>query len=149
MRLTLIRSAPRRVAPSVIGLLALVLVACSSTPSVTPLASGAEPPANCPRVEDGVLDFSAQDLAFSAPCMVAVAGEAFTIHFVNNDTQPHNVALFNDSSKANEIMRGDIITTQGEGLDYEVEALTEGQYYFDCSVHVEMNGTLYVVAADG
>jgi plastocyanin len=149
MRLTLIRTAPRHVAPTVIGLLALVLVACSSTPSVTPLASGAEPPANCPRVEDGVLDFSAQDLAFSAPCMVAVAGEAFTIHFVNNDTQPHNVALFNDSSKANEIMRGDIITTQGEALEYEVEALTEGQYYFDCSVHVEMTGTLYVVPADG
>jgi plastocyanin len=147
--LTLIRTAPRRVAPTVIGLLALVLVACSSTPSATPLASGDEPPANCPRVEDGVLDFSAQDLAFSAPCMVAVAGEAFTIHFTNNDTQPHNVALFNDSSKANEIMRGEIITTQGESLDYEVEAQAEGQYYFDCSVHTNMNGTLYVVAAEG
>ena len=149
MRLTLIRTAPRRVVPTVIGLLALTLAACASTPSLTPLASGEEPPANCPRVEDGVLDFSAQNLEFSAPCMVAVAGEAFTIHFTNNDTQPHNVAVFTDSSKANEIMRGDIISTQGDSLDYEVEALTEGQYYFDCSVHIDMNGTLYVVAAEG
>jgi len=149
MRLTLIRTAPRHVAPTVIGLLALILAACSSAPPITPQPSGAEPPANCPRVEDGVLDFSAQDLEFSAPCMVAVAGEAFTIHFVNNDTQPHNVAVFTDSSKANEIMRGDIISTQGDALDYEVEALSEGQYYFDCSVHTDMNGTLYVVAAEG
>lgn len=142
------RITPRRALPVLAGLLALVLAACSSTPSVTPLPSGAEPPANCPRVEDGVIDFSAQDLLFSAPCMVAVAGEAFTIHFTNNDTQPHNVALFTDSSKANEIMQGEIITTQGESLDYEVEAQDEGQYYFDCRVHTEMNGTLYVVAAE-
>jgi plastocyanin len=146
MRSTLIRIAPRRT-PALTGLLAVVLAACSTAASVTPLPSGEGPPANCPRVEDGVIDFSAQDLQFSAPCMVAVAGEAFTIHFTNNDTQPHNVAVFADSSKANEIMRGDVITTQGESLDYEVEAQDEGQYYFDCSVHAEMNGTLYVVAA--
>jgi plastocyanin len=148
MRLTLIRIAPRHGLPTLVGLLALVLAACSSAPSITPLPSGAEPPANCPRVEDGVIDFSAQDLEFSAPCMVAVAGEAFTIHFTNNDTQPHNVAVFSDSSRANEILRGDVISAQGESLDYEVEAQDEGQYYFDCSVHAEMNGTLYVVAAE-
>ena len=147
MRSTLIRTAPRRTLPALTALLALALAACSSAASFTPLPSGAEPPTNCPRVEDGVIDFSAQDLAFSAPCMVAVAGEAFTIHFTNNDTQPHNVAVFTDSSKANEIMRGDVISTQGESLDYDVEAQDEGQYYFDCSIHAEMNGTLYVVAA--
>jgi plastocyanin len=145
----LIRIAPRRALPVLTGMLALVIAACSSTPSIAPLPSGAAPPANCPRVEDGVIDFSAQNLEFNAPCMVATAGEAFTIHFTNNDTQPHNVAVFTDSGKANEIMRGEIIDTQGESLDYAVEALDEGQYYFDCSVHVDMNGTLYVVAAGG
>ena len=147
MRSTLIRTAPRRTLPALTGLLAVVLAACSSAASITPLPSGAEPPANCPRVEDGVIDFSAQNLEFSAPCMVAVAGEAFTIHFTNNDTQPHNVAAYTDSGKANELFRGDVISTQGESLDYEVEAQDEGQYYFDCTIHPDMNGTLYVVAA--
>ena len=148
MRFTLIRTAPRRTLPALTGLLALAMAACSSAASTSALPSGAEPPANCPRVEDGVIDFSAQDLQFSAPCMVAVAGEAFTIHFTNNDTQPHNVAVFTDSSTSNEIVNGTIISTQGESLDYEVPAQDEGQYYFDCSVHAEMNGTLYVVAAE-
>jgi plastocyanin len=127
----------------------LLLAACSSTPSNTASPSGAEPPANCPRVEDGVLDISAQNVQFNAPCMVANAGEAFTIHFTNNDSQPHNVAVYKDSSKADEIMKGEIITGQGQSLDFDVEALDAGQYYFDCSVHSEMNGVLYVVEPAG
>jgi plastocyanin len=145
----LIRTAPRRSLPALTGLLALLLAACSSAPSVTPLPSGAQPPANCPRVENGVIDFSAANLKFSAPCMVANAGEAFTIHFTNDDTQPHNVAIYQDSSKAVEITKGEIISTQGESRDYAVGAQEAGEYYFDCSVHTDMNGTLYVVDAAG
>ncbi|HEY8177624.1 MAG TPA: plastocyanin/azurin family copper-binding protein, partial [Candidatus Limnocylindria bacterium] len=123
----------------------VVLAACSSGASTTPLPSGAEPPSDCARVEDGVIALSAADLEFSAPCLVANAGEAFTIHFVNGDDMPHNVAVYNDSSMSNEIMRGEIQNGQGE-IDYEVEALDAGQYYFDCTVHpADMNGTLYVV----
>ena len=129
------------------GLLALVLAACSSAASSTPLPSGAQPPSDCARVEGGVLEFSAQDLKFSAPCMVATAGEPFTIQFTNDDTQPHNVAIYPDSSKGDALMNGEVITTQGDSRDYAVEALDEGSYYFDCTVHPEMQGTLYVVAA--
>ena len=134
----------RRLLP-VAMLLLVVLTACSSGASITPLPSGAEPPSNCARVEDGVITIGARDLAFTQPCMVANAGEAFTIHFVNGDDMAHNVAVYNDSSKANEIMRGEIQNGQGED-DYEVEALDAGEYYFDCTVHpADMNGTLYVV----
>jgi plastocyanin len=143
----LIRTASRRSLPAVAGLLALILAACSSAASVTPLPSGAEPPSDCVRVESGVITLSAQDLEFSAPCMVANAGEAFTIRFTNNDSQPHDVNVYPDSSKGETTMDGDIITNQGESLDYAVAALDAGQHYFDCSVHPEMNGTLYVVAA--
>jgi plastocyanin len=140
----LIPTASRRLLPAA-TLLVIVLAACSGGASSTPLPSGAEPPSNCARVEDGVITLEAENLAFSAPCMVANAGEAFTIHFVNNDSMPHNVAAYNDSSKANEIMRGEIQNGQGED-DYEVEALDAGEYYFDCTVHpADMKGTLYVV----
>ena len=144
----MISTASRRALPLVAGVMALILAACSGGASVTPLPSGAEPPSDCARVQDGVITLSAADLKFSAPCMVANAGEAFTIHFTNDDTQPHNVAVYNDSSKSTKIMGGDIISTKGQSLDYDVEAQDEGQYYFDCEVHPEaMNGTLYVVSS--
>jgi plastocyanin len=147
----LTRSSSRRLASPIAGLaaLTLALVACSSGVSSTPLPSGAEPPADCARVDaDGVITLSADNLEFSAPCLVANAGEAFTIHFTNNETEPHNVAVYNDSTKANEILRGDIISGPDQSIDYPIEALEGGEYYFDCTVHpADMNGTLYVVAA--
>lgn len=140
----MIPTVSRRLLPAAL-LSVLVLAACSTGPTTTPLPSGAEPPSNCVRVENGVINIGARDLGFTAPCMVANAGEAFTIHFTNADAMPHNVAVYQDSSKANEIMRGEIQTGSGE-IDYDVEALDAGEYYFDCTVHpADMNGTLYVV----
>jgi plastocyanin len=138
----------RRVLPTVASALVLTLAACSGAASITPLPSGAEPPSDCVRVADGVVTISAQNTKFDAPCMAANAGETFTIHFTNQDSMPHNVAVYRDSSRADAIMTGDpILQNKGESADYEVEALDEGQYYFDCSVHSQMNGALYVVAS--
>jgi len=93
-----------------------------------------------------VITISADNLEFSAPCMVANAGEAFTIHFENDEAIPHDVAVYTDDSKANEIMRGAPITGPEVTTDYEVEALDAGEYYFDCTIHpADMNGTLFVV----
>lgn len=144
------RSASRFASPLTgLGALAIVLAACSSGVSSTPLPSGGEPPADCARVDaGGVITLSADNLEFSAPCMVANAGEAFTIRFTSNESQPHDVAVYQDSTKANEIYRGEIITGPDQSLDYPIEALDAGQYYFDCTVHPgDMNGPLYVVAA--
>jgi plastocyanin len=147
----LTRNVPRRLASPLAGLaaLALVLVACSAGVSSTPLPSGAEPPADCARVDaDGVITLSADNLEFSAPCLVANAGEAFTIRFTNNESVPHNVAVYRDSTKANEISRGDTISGPDQSIDYPIEALDAGTYYFDCTVHPgDMNGALYVVPA--
>jgi plastocyanin len=142
----LISPVSRRSLPVLAGLLALTLAACSGAPTLTPLPSGAEPPSDCARVEGGVITLTADNLEYSAPCLVANAGEAFTINFTNLESQPHNVAIYQDSTKADAILEGDIISTEGESLDYAVEALDAGEYYFDCTVHpAEMVGTLYVV----
>lgn len=138
----------RRAAALSGALLLTALAACSGGASITPLPSGAEPPSDCAKVADGVITLSAKDLKFSAPCLVANAGEAFTIHFTNDDTQPHNVAVYTDSSKSTSIVKGDIISTKGDSKDYAVPAQNAGQYYFDCEVHPEaMKGTLYVVSS--
>ena len=93
----------------------------------------------------GVITLSAKNIKFSAPCMVADAGDAFTIRFTNQESVPHDVAVYTDSSKDNEIMRGDVITGPDKTIDYSVEALDAGEYYFNCTVHPAMNGALYVV----
>ena len=137
-------TAMRRLLPAA-PLFAFVLTACSGSPSITPLPSGAEPPSDCARVENGVISIGAKDVKFTAPCMVANAGEAFTIHFTNDDGMPHDIWVYGDSSKADEIMRGDVQPGHGE-IDYDVDALDAGQYYFDCTIHpADMNGPLYVV----
>lgn len=122
--------------------LALFLAACGA----------ASPPASvslddCARVTDGVITISADNLEFSAPCMVANAGEAFTIHFENDESQVHNVSLYADSTKATELMRGDTITGPETEIDYAVDAMEAGEYYFDCFVHPAMNGQLFVLDA--
>ena len=134
---------PRRSSIGTPVFLALLLGACSGAGS---------PPASvslddCARVADGVITMGADNLEFSAPCMVANAGEAFTIHFENNESQVHNVSLYTDSSKATEIQRGETITGPDAAIDYEVEAMEAGEYCFDCFVHPAMNGTLFVVEA--
>ncbi|HEY7332393.1 MAG TPA: cupredoxin domain-containing protein [Candidatus Limnocylindria bacterium] len=133
----------RRFAIGVPLTLSLLLGACSGA---------ASPPASvslddCARVEDGVITISADNLEFSAPCMVATAGEAFTIHFENLESVPHDVAVYREEAKTNEIMRGEIITGPEAEVDYPVEALVAGEYYFVCTVHSAMNGTLFVVDA--
>jgi plastocyanin len=139
----------RRMAPAgLIAALVVGLAACGGGASFTPLPSGAEPPSDCARVEDGVVTIGADDLEFDAPCMVAIAGEAFTIHFENRENVPHDVAVYTDSSKENEIMRGDIITGPDKSIDYDVPAQDAGTYYFVCTVHPAMNGALYVVDAE-
>jgi plastocyanin len=144
----LISSVPRRSLALAAGILAVLLTACSGGASFTPLPSGAEPPSDCAKVANGVITLTAQNTKFSAPCLVTNAGEAFTIHFTNQDTMPHNMAVYSDSSKSSTIMKGEIISTRGDSMDYKVEAQGAGQYYFDCDVHPDvMNGTLYVVSS--
>lgn len=129
--------------------LALALAACSSgtgSAEWTPLPSGAEPPADCARADaDGVITLSADQLAFSAPCMLASAGVAFVFRFTNDEAEPHNVAIYTDRSKETSITVGDTITGPDKTVDYPVDALAAGDYYFDCSVHpAMMRGALYV-----
>jgi plastocyanin len=124
---------------------ALALVACEAGGSTTPLPTGGDPAADCARAEGGVIELSADNLEFDAPCLAAPAGEPFTIHFVNLEAQAHNVAVYIDSSKANEHFRGDIITGPDAETEYVIDALEAGEYYFDCIVHPAMNGVLYIL----
>lgn len=98
---------------------------------------------------DNVVALSAQNLAFSANCLEVEAGEPAVIEFTNTDSDPHNVAVYQDSSKATEVMRGDIVTGPDVTVTYDVPALEPGDHYFDCTVHTGMKGVLRAVDGPG
>ena len=122
---------------------ATMLGACGATAEESggPDASGGSTGATV-TVSGGTVEIGADDLEFDASVIEAPAGEPFTIVFTNNETEPHNVAVF-VSEGGESIVAGNIIG-QGETDEVEVEALEAGTYYFRCDVHPEMEGSIVV-----
>jgi plastocyanin len=87
----------------------------------------------------------ASTTGFDPKTLTANANTAFTIHFDNQDNQPHNVAVKKpDGSQVQ--LGGDTNFFTGPGTrDYQVPALAAGDYTFFCVVHpTTMTGTLSV-----
>ncbi len=117
---------------AVVLALAAVLSACggaaSGGPSVDPAAAD--------------VSITAVDMAFDASTITAPAGESFSLVLINEDAMPHNVAIYTDATKSEKLFEGDLVT-DGTAV-YEIPALAAGEYFFDCSLHPDMTGTLVV-----
>lgn len=86
---------------------------------------------------------TAADMAFAPEGItVASAGEPFTVALVNDDTMPHNIAIYTDETKSEKLFEGDMVTDGT--IVYEIPALDAGEYFLDCSLHPTMTGTLVV-----
>ena len=109
---------------------AAISAACS-TAAAKPVASGA--------VADGPT-VVAKDLKFAPATVEVKAGENFTLHFDNQDSAPHNVAIFTDSSASTPVSVGEIVSATK--ADQLVPALQPGSYFFRCDVHRDMTGTI-------
>jgi plastocyanin len=117
--------------------LVFLLAACGG--AVSPTGS-----VECREPVNGVLTVTADSLAFDTGCLALPAGEAVTIRLVNaEDVEPHQVAIYTDSSRTTQLFSGDIVDG-GESIDYQIEALEAGTYYFDCTIHPAMNGSVVV-----
>jgi plastocyanin len=121
-------------------LLALSLVAvaaigaaCSSA-SAQPLPSGPVD-ANGPTIV-------AKDMAFSPSTVEIAANKNVMIHFDNQDSAPHNVAIYKDSTASEKVSVGEVISASK--TDQVVPALAAGRYFFRCDVHTNMTGTIVV-----
>jgi plastocyanin len=123
---------------SLLLVLALLVGACSAEPSPS-----ASVPADCREAVDGALTITASSLQFDAECLVFPADESVTVTLENDDSQSHNFAIYTDSSKSSQVFSGEIIDG-GESIENVIDALEAGTYYFDCSVHPGMSGSLIV-----
>ena len=112
---------------------AAVAVACSS-------GAAAQPPASAGPVDPNAPVIVAQGNVFSPSTVEVAAGKAFSLTLDNKDAAPHNVAIFTDSSAAQSVSIGEIVSSTK--ATQQVPALEKGEYFFRCDVHKEMTGTI-------
>lgn len=139
--MTSLRSLLRRGGALSLAVTLVALLAACSTPAGSADSSD-DSGGGTVAVVDGVVELTAADLVFNASVIQAPAGEAFTIHFTNNDSAPHNVSVYTEEG-GEQIATSDPIN-QGETLEVEVPALDAGEYFFVCDIHPDMTGTVVV-----
>ncbi|HEX9712638.1 MAG TPA: hypothetical protein VGB52_08830 [Actinomycetota bacterium] len=87
------------------------------------------------------LTIQAQKIAFNRSEMLFVADSPITLTFENLDTNIlHNVAIYVDDSTAEELFKGEEFNG-ADSRGYQIPATPAGEYYFQCDVHPNMNGT--------
>jgi plastocyanin len=140
---------PRRLVP-LYGAVIVISLAIMLAPtgigflnSLTPPEATAKPivvPAN-PVI-------AAKGVKFDTATLIVPAGRPFELTFNNNDEGvPHDVAI-QTADKATDLFDGDIVTGPAS-VTYNVPALDPGSYYFLCTVHPNMNGTVTAAPESG
>jgi plastocyanin len=112
------------------------------------VTGGAEEPGGGERP---VVALAAVNIAFEPTSLTIPAGEAFTLRFHNQDAgTQHNVEIFDDPDfGGTPLFMGDIITGVRE-VDYAIDPLEAGAYFFRCVVHpTEMTGEMQAVEGEG
>jgi plastocyanin len=116
-----------------------LLVLAATTAACSPTA-GATPPASAGPVDPNAPVVVAQNNVFLPATVTVKADNAFSLTLDNKDAAPHNVAIFKDSSAAEQVSIGAIVSSAS--ATQPVPALAKGQYFFRCDVHHEMTGTI-------
>lgn len=111
---------------------AAALVACSAAAGNATTA---------PSIDPDALHISATNLEFSTATLTAPAGEPFQIVFDNQESAPHNVAIYGDAAATDAVFVEEPFGGPGVAV-YDVPALEHGDYLFRCDVHPDMKGTL-------
>ena len=64
--------------------------------------------------------------------------------FENDDAGvQHNVAIYTDASLTTALFQGSLVLGP-KTVNYQVQGLQPGTYYFRCDIHPPMNGTFVV-----
>jgi plastocyanin len=119
-----------------LGLLSLaaVLAACSGASSTASPAPSAAPAGD-------VVTVTAKDLKFGQTEIKVPADEAFDLVLDNQESAPHNVAIYTDETASTKISVGEIFSGPAQKTQ-SVPAMAAGTYFFRCDVHPDMKGTV-------
>ena len=88
---------------------------------------------------------------FSTDALSVPSDEPFTLAFENADPAvPHNVVIYDGpDAEAPQLFGGELITGPAT-VDYAIEPLAEGEFFFNCEVHpTTMTGTMTASPEDG
>ena len=104
----------------------------------------AAPPGDQQPAPDEGTTVTASGTAFDTNEIELTAGETNEIEFINEDTVPHNVSVYEDDSASKAVFEGELITD--DSITYEIELGTNqpAEAYFQCDVHPAMNGTVTI-----
>ncbi|MDN7013648.1 plastocyanin [Methanoculleus sp. FWC-SCC3] len=119
--------------------------AATENVTTTPAATANVTTTPAPGTQNVTMGIAAEAIAFNTSTITVPAGADVTMVFDNQDTGiPHNVAVYTDSTAAEEIFVGEIIDGPAE-VTYTFTAPEEpGTYYFRCDVHPSMDGDFVV-----
>ena len=123
-----------------LALLVVALAACSAGGGSTKPPAGA-----CVRTDaSNSVTLTARDLRFSAACIEAVVGKPILIRFTNQEAIPHDVAVYKDNTKKEQLGRSEMVTGPNASTTLTIGAQPPGQLYFECTIHTAMNGSLVI-----
>jgi plastocyanin len=92
----------------------------------------------------GELTVVAQNIAFDTQTIELPPDAVVTITFDNRDAGVlHNISIYSDESLGELLFQGELVTGPAT-IPYEVGPFPAGEYYFQCDVHPNMNGTVSV-----
>lgn len=97
-----------------------------------------------------VVALAAANIAFEPTSLTVPAGQAFTLRFNNKDAgTQHNVEIFdNKDFSGTPLFAGDLVTGV-RSVNYAVDPLEAGPYFFHCIVHPNMTGEMQAVQGEG
>lgn len=93
----------------------------------------------------GSEEIAASNISFDKNELTLPGGGQAELTFHNNDEGiPHNVAIYEGTDATGDaVFQGEIITGV-KTTTYTFQAPPSGDYYFQCDVHPQMNGTVTV-----
>ncbi|MDP8904368.1 MAG: hypothetical protein M3N29_03475, partial [Chloroflexota bacterium] len=135
---------PRRLVPVFGGLIALGIV-IAALPIVGGWLEGLRPPVASPTpvaVPERPEVAARNAISFDTQTLLVPCCREFELVFNNQDVGvPHDVVITEGPQAATVYMDGETITGP-DTATYQAPALEEGDYYFFCSIHPNMNGTV-------
>ena len=91
----------------------------------------------------GTVALLAQGLAFDTETIEVTAGEPTPAEMTNEDTAVHNIVIFDNPDEASgEELFTSLDVDAGSSESFEIDPLDEGEYFFHCAYHPQMEGTV-------